>query len=60
MGSKTIREKGMNEYLKAEKEASACAMAEYALRTAREHPVRKSRQAVAKHAHLSSFVGGSS
>ena len=60
MGSKTICEKAMNEYLAAEKEASACAMAECAIRTAWEHPVRKSNQAVAKRAHLSSSVGGSS
>jgi len=50
----------MNEFLEVKKEASVCVTAERAVRTAGEHPVRKSRQAVVKHAHPSSSAGGSS
>jgi len=39
-GSKTVRKKGMNEYLEAEKEASACEVAECIVGTAEEHSVR--------------------
>ena len=47
-GSKTIRKKGMNEYLEVEKEAGAY---EAAGRIVEERFVRESRQAVAKYAH---------
>jgi len=59
-GSKTARKKRMNEYLEAEKEAGACEAAEHITGTTEEHSARKSRQAVAKRAHLSSSAGGSS
>ena len=57
-GFRTACKKGMNEYLKAEKEAGACEVIERITRITNEHSARKSRQAVAKHAHPSSSTGG--
>ena len=57
-GSNTAYKKGMNEYLKVEKEASACEVTERITRITNEHSARKSRQAVAKRAHPSSSTGG--
>ena len=54
-GSKTVRKKRMNEYLKAEKEVGAY---EAAGRVVEERSVRKSRQAVAKRANPSSSASG--
>jgi len=57
-GSKSIREKGMNEFLEAEKEACAYEAAGLIVETIEEHSVRKSRQAMAKRAHPSPSAGG--
>jgi len=57
--SKTVREKGMNEYLEAEKETSIYAVTERVVEAAEERSVRKSRQVLAKRAYPSS-EGGSS
>jgi len=59
-GFKTIRKKGMNEYLEAEKEAGIYEAAERVIGTAEEYSVRKSRQAMAKRAHPSPSAEGSS
>jgi len=59
-GSKTVRKKGMNEYLEAEKEASVCEAVERVAGTTEKNLARKPHQAVVKHPHPSSSTGRSS
>ena len=62
-GSKTVRKKGMSEYLEAEKEAGIYETAqesERGVETTEEHSARKSHQAVAKRAQPSFSERGSS
>jgi len=59
-GSKTVRKKGMNEFLEAEKEACACEVARRVVESTKEHSVRKSCQAVAKRARPSPSASDSS
>ena len=59
-GAKTVHKKGMNEFLEAEKEAGAYEAAGRIVDTTEEYSVRKSHQAVAKRAHPSPSVSGSS
>jgi len=61
-GSKTTRKKGLNEYLKAEKDAGiyeAAQESERGAKTAKERFAKKSRQALTKRAQPSSSGGGS-
>ena len=50
----------MNKYLEIEKEANAHEAAVRIVEIVEEHSARRSRQAVAKHAHSSPSAGGSS
>jgi len=58
-GFKIFHKKGINEYLEAKKEVGTYEEEERVVGTAEECSVRKSCQAVVKHAYPSSSTGGS-